>query len=217
MSSGVTDHHASTTEAQILQVGVATSVSLVYALIFAPLIFRDYKPGPLPGTPWFILLCAVGIVLMFIGILNRKLLRAMVDPFVDGWRQSESAVPVWYGWGRRTILYVLVVLSIVLLAWSTLPSGGTLTSPFSGALIAIALLSPFVAQGYKTPIVAFIMVMCAFWTCSGVVFSIPRASIEIPDLLTAVSMTVTNFIAIVLAVLVKRRDLKRQRANEFVG
>lgn len=217
VSSASVKHDISrTVRGQALAVGGATAASLLYALAIAPVLFPSYQAAPVPSVGAFIAVAIVAGIIWILAVPDSSTWRDLGEKLgFDVETEPSVKTRASIHLARVIALYVLVVLSVVLLAWSTLTSGGTLVSPFSGALVAIALLSPFIAVGWIAPLVAFGLVMASFWIFSGTLFPIAKDNFSVPDSLVLVSAVVTNGIAIVIAVLVKRgeqRRLKRQRS-----
>lgn len=210
-----------TVRGQALAVGGATAASLLYALAIAPALFPEYEAAPLPAAGAFITVAIVAGVIWVIAVPDSSTWRDLGERLgVDVERELATTTKAYIHLARLIALYVLVALSITLLAWSTLTSGGTLVSPFSGALVAMALLSPFIAVGWVAPLVAFALVMASYWICSGMVFPVSIVGYSVPDRLVLVSAVVTNGIAIAIAALVKRgerRRLDRQRSALLEG
>jgi hypothetical protein len=187
-------------QAQATAVGLASALSLGFAVV-VPSFFSGYRSSDLPFEIAFNWTAVLTLALWVYLIVSPQQWRRIVFPS-SGPRQRGL-------WATRidvAALYLLVLACIALLGWFTLGSGGTLRSPFSGALLALALLSPFISSRWFTPIVVGIPVLGAYYVFSELFWPNLDVQVEVPPMMTFVMSLITTVIALGIAVFVKRRD-----------
>lgn len=186
--------------AQAIAVGLATGLSLLFALA-APPFFPGYQPATLPAGAAFVWLAALAALLwVYLIVPPQQWLELLTS------RKGDVAQGKSWRLFDLVALYVLVLACTTLLGWYTLASGGTLRSPFAGALLALALLSPFIANRWFTPVLVGVPVLAAYFIFSELFWPDLDAGVKVPAGMTFIMSVITTVIALGIAVIVKLRD-----------
>ena len=175
---------------QAIVIAVATLVAFAYGALTQVFWLHLYKVN---WTPILILCVAAGFFLFVIVGHNAARTAALsLFPWLQRlWRKDSGRE-----WSFAVIaLFMLSTLCAVLLGCFTLYTGGTFRSPYSQALLALALLSPQLAKSKET-IVAMFFVVAIMYVVFGLIGIAARTTVVIPDALVAWTTIITAAIAL---------------------
>jgi hypothetical protein len=191
----------------------ATTVSVIWGAWTHQMI-PDKHIQVLPDDAWWGWICG------FIGVLYLLFIATSADGVASWFRndQAQDSRPSRFGIMLARIQHVVVVVvlivitigCVVILAGFTVPTGGTIHSPYRDSLMALALLSPFIARQWFTPIAVLAMVAVAYICFSEIVDSEVPVGVEVPVQVHALTTLVTAAVAIGVATLVRVYERPRR-------
>lgn len=185
-------------QAQASAVMIATSVSLVYAYV-TQLYFIPTATDP--SRPFWALVAITGILYV---VMKSQGEAPELGKIIGLDRPQQTPSPKRVSWVWTVQLFLFSGLCIAVLSWFTTYTGGSLRSPYSPALLALALLSPQVAKRARTVLAVSATVLIAF-ALAGQWGSKAYQDIAVPDGLIYVTTVVTALTGLFTPVLVKWR------------
>ena len=191
----------------------ATTLSVIWGALTHQM-FPDRRIQVLPNDAWWGWMCVlVGVLyLVFMAtsadavaswFLNDRLLDSRPSRFSLLWARIQRVVVI-------IVLIMITAGCVVILAAFTVPTGGTIHSPYRDSLMALALLSPFIARQWFTPIAVLAMVALAYIGFSEIVDPEVPVGVEVPVQVHAFTTLVTAAVAIGVATLVRVYERPRR-------
>ena len=187
-----------TPQAQLSGVAFSTLLALGYSYATMNTFVPDHQMPP--SSFWI----AVGL-LMAITLVAATPVSDFIRPLIpDSFSGS-------FGRAAYLTLYASTILSVVLLGWICLYTGGPIASPYAVILMAVALLAPYVTDALRSAISVALLVIITYLAFWWLFERSPRElSADAPAWVYAVTSIASVLISLLMEMVRDRTDRRTQ-------